>query len=98
MRRDVGDADSGGEGVTRLGLAERHRARARALESQARAVPLSSRAIEALDQARVRWGASGFIFSADRLSSLGNLAADTREAVARAGCTVTDFHVGPRAR
>lgn len=24
MRRDVGDADSGGEGVTRLGLAERH--------------------------------------------------------------------------
>lgn len=59
---------------------------------QARAVPLSSRAIEALDQARARWGGEGFIFSADGLSSLGNLAADTREAVARAGCTPTDFH------
>jgi len=62
----------------------------------ARAVPLSKSALAVLEDAKKRWpddrGGAGFIFSADGLSALGNLAAETAEAVARASCTPTDFH------
>lgn len=65
-----------------------------------RAVPLSKRALELLDEAKAMWPGhtgSDFIFSTAGLSSLTNLAAETREAVERArkaGNTIgtTDFH------
>lgn len=59
------------------------------------AVPLSVRAVEVLDEARAMWpGHDGgdFIFSADGLSALGNLARATRIAVARSGVFPIDFH------
>lgn len=58
----------------------------------ARAVPLSHSALATLELAEARWGGTGYIFSKDGLSSLTNFAAETREAVARANCTPTDFH------
>lgn len=61
----------------------------------ARAVPLTKRGMEVIDEAIAMWGAArgeDFVFSADGLSALGNLSAETREACARSGCTTTTFH------
>ena len=57
-----------------------------------RAVPLTAEAERWLGEARARWGDVGFIFSSDGLSALGNLARETRAAVAASGCTHVDFH------
>jgi integrase len=58
----------------------------------ARAVPLTAAAERWLDEARAMWGGDGFVFSRDGLSALGNLARETRAAVAASGCTHVDFH------
>lgn len=60
-----------------------------------RAVPLSSRAMELLEEAKKKWPGHephDFIFSASGLSSLTNLAAETREACERAKCHRVTFH------
>lgn len=58
---------------------------------QARAVPLSRGAQEALKAAKARWGSSGFIFAADRLGD-SNFAHRTRQACRKAKVTDVDFH------
>jgi len=59
---------------------------------RARAVPLSRVARDVLVEARGQWGGGDFIFGGHRLSATGNLARRVRDACAKAGVTLTDFH------
>lgn len=60
---------------------------------RARAVPLSRRAEELLDEAEARWGSDGWIFSGDSpLAAAGNLRRETVRACIRAGLPPVDFH------
>lgn len=58
---------------------------------QPRAVPLSAKAQEALDEAKEMWGPDGFIFS-EHLITSPNFARENRKACEKANVTKTDFH------
>lgn len=58
---------------------------------RARAVPLSAKAMEFLDEAREKWGSDGFLFSSAFIKS-PNCARRTSEACRKAGVAEVDFH------
>lgn len=59
--------------------------------ARSRAIPLDDRALEILDEAKAKWGDSGYIFGKDQPSK-GNLRRDNVRACMKAGVTVCDFH------
>ena len=57
-----------------------------------RSIPLTDKAEHWLSRAAKKWGPDGFLFSRAGLSSLSNLARETRNACNDSRCTPTDFH------